>query len=96
MSQPPILEKPEIAAAPASENPKSWQRILHSKGAMLAMLFCVTGALGIPFLWKSQAFGVAEKVFWSIAVSIYTSLLLWGTAAILTWSYRNISNALVW
>lgn len=97
MNQPPVVgDEKNVAVVPAENKKKSWQRVLNSRGAMLAMLFCVTGALGVPFLWKSQTFSAAEKVIWSIIVTIYTGLLLWGTAAIVMWSYRTISSALGW
>lgn len=102
MAQPPLLndevESAVVSGSGETATGKSgtWQRVVNSRGAMLAMLFCVTGVLGVPFLWKSQAFSAAEKVVWSVVVTVYTCLLLWGTAAILMWSYRTISSALGW
>lgn len=63
---------------------------------MFLMLFCVTGFLGIPFLWKSQVFSQIEKIAWSLVVTIYTLALMGLTGAIVWWTYRNICEAFGW
>ncbi len=68
----------------------STDRLLQSKFAVLAMLFLVTGALGIPLLWSNKRFSPTERKVWAIVVSIYTITLLLGTTAICYWSYRKI------
>ncbi len=61
---------------------------------VLAILFGVTGALGMPLLWMSTKFSLAERIFWSIAVITYTTALVGVTAAIVMWSYRMIKDSL--
>ncbi len=61
-----------------------------SRWMVLAILFGVTGALGIPLLWVSKRFSLVERIFWSIVVTIYTLALVGVTAAIVMWSYQMI------
>ena len=68
--------------------------LLEHRGIMLLMLFGVTAALGIPFLWKSRAFSRNEKILWSVLVSLYTILIFWIFFKIMWWSYSNIADAL--
>jgi len=60
---------------------------------VLAILFGVTGALGIPLLWMNKRFSTLERVFWSIVLTIYTSLLIGGTLWVLWWAYRVLTEA---
>jgi hypothetical protein len=46
--------------------------------ATLAVLFFVTGAFGIPLLWRHPNFSSWQRVFWSVAVLIYTVALFAG------------------
>lgn len=64
--------------------------LIQSKLAVLAVLFCVAGVLGIPLLWINKKFTKAERIVWSIVVTIYTAILVWIVIAILMWSYRQI------
>ncbi len=50
--------------------------ILDSRLAICALLFLVTGALGLPVLWMSRAFRPATKIWLSLIVIAYTALLL--------------------
>jgi hypothetical protein len=79
----------EVAACPhcqaavgettAVSEPKrdSLYKYLDKKWIMLAMLFCVTAGLGLPFLWKSRAFGTVGKTVLTVIMVFYTSLILW-------------------
>lgn len=64
--------------------------LIQSKWAVLVVLFCVTGILGIPLLWINKKFSTVERVVWSVVVTIYTAILIWIVFAILMWSYRQI------
>lgn len=64
--------------------------IMQSKGAVLAVLFLVTGALGIPLLWVNPNFSAIEKVVWSIIVGLYTAVFVAIVGAIVMWCYRII------
>lgn len=50
--------------------------------------------LGFPFLWRSRQFSVAEKLFWTIAVSIETVLIFWGFWVVMKWSIERIQDSL--
>ncbi len=93
MNEPPIVKitSPPIVAG-SSKSKMSF--ILDNRLAMFGMLFCVTGFLGIPFLWMSQRFSHMEKVVWSVVVTVYTLILLGLTAAVCWWSYSQISHSL--
>lgn len=92
-------DQPATPATPSvppekSAPPNKLVQLMNNRGAMFLMLFCVTGFLGIPFLCKSSAFTTAEKIIWSIVVTIYTCILLWITGAIVLWSYNSIRESL--
>ena len=69
--------------------------VAESRGMVLAILFGVTGALGIPLLWMGNRFSLVEKIFWSVVVIIYTTALVGVTAAIVMWAYRVISSVYI-
>ncbi|ELP34004.1 hypothetical protein [Rhodopirellula baltica] len=46
--------------------------------ATLTVLFFVTGAFGIPLLWRNPNFSAWQRVLWSIVVLIYTIALFAG------------------
>ena len=90
LSAPPIsydstpgVDLPEPAASSASE-------MVQSRAAVLAILFLVTGALGIPLLWMNQSFSNLERIVWAIIVTIYTVALIAIAWMIVMWSYRQI------
>ena len=67
------------------------QQILRSRVFIFAMLFGVTGFLGLPFLWMSPSFSRLEKVVWSIVNTLYTCALIWITVMICVWAYHQIA-----
>ena len=79
----PSVDLPEPSAGSASE-------MVQSRAAVLAMLFLVTGALGIPLLWMNQRFSNLERIVWSIIVTIYTIALIVIAWMIVMWSYHQI------
>ncbi len=103
----PDLQSPieaELVAPPMADSSRHDARsaakaavssVTESRAMVLAILFGVTGALGIPLLWVNKRFSVAERIFWSIAVLIYTTALVGITAAIVMWSYRMIMERLI-
>lgn len=50
----------------------------NSPMATLAVLFFVTGAFGIPLLWRNPHFSSWHRVIWSVVVLIYTIALFAG------------------
>jgi hypothetical protein len=83
---PPVLDskKPPQTSALAT--------ILSSRPAIFTLLFCVTGFLGLPLLWKSPVFTKQEKTMWSIIVTIYTMILICGTGMVVYWAYTQIRS----
>ena len=65
-------------------------QVLDSRLLIFAMLFGVTGFLGLPVLWFSPRFSRREKYFWSVVNILYTSALIVLCAAICWWSYHRI------
>jgi hypothetical protein len=72
----------------------AWRRALDNPWLMLVMLFFVTAALGLPFLWMSRGFSTVAKVIVTILVLAWTALILWGFWLVMVWSYTRIANAL--
>lgn len=99
LAAPPVTGAP--AAGPSSKRTAQQLKsgvttVAESRGMVLAILFGVTGALGIPLLWMSNRFSFAERIFWSIVVIMYTTALVGVTAAIVMWAYRAIMASLNW
>jgi hypothetical protein len=78
----------------ASRVPTEWDRLLSSRKIILLVLFCVTGALGLPLLWISPVFSHREKVIWSIGNILYTLALIALCIGICIWSYWRIVNSI--
>lgn len=76
---------------PASES--SVQQIADSPLVLLAILFFATGALGLPLLWRSGAFGRFAKITLSIILTVYTITLLILTAWVIAWGWRLFQTA---
>lgn len=70
-----------------------WEQLLGSKAMVLALLFGVTGFLGLPVLWMSHVFTTAEKIAWSIANTIYTLILIGIVVWICYWCYSQFQAA---
>ena len=64
--------------------------LLQNRLAVLALLFLVTGCLGIPLLWVNKRFTTGQRVLWSIVVTLYTVALVAIVAAVWVWSYRRL------
>lgn len=64
--------------------------ITSNRPLVFAILFGVTGALGLPLLWFSPAFTRQEKWLWSIVNSLYTA----GLVAIAIASLKVIFDAM--
>jgi hypothetical protein len=44
---------------------------------ILVLLFGVMGSLGIPILWMSRSISLQGKVILTVAVIVYSLLLVW-------------------
>lgn len=69
-------------AAEASMDP-TWSQ---HRGLILATLFSVTGALGLPLLWRSGRFGRVERWFWAFTVTAYTIALIVGAVYLIRYT----------
>jgi hypothetical protein len=52
------------------------------------MLFLIIGPLGLPFLYKSPAFGKTAKILLTVTVIIYAILVVVLFIAALIWMWR--------
>ena len=84
------LAPTEVTSRGNHSKRSSTDRMIQSRGAVLAVLFLVMGALGIPLLWMNKAFSNAERWFWAVVVTIYTALLIYIAWRICMWSYHQI------
>ncbi len=78
--------------SPEGSEATPFSDLFQSRGAVIAILFLATGALGIPLLWTNRKFSNGERIFWTIAVTIYTILLLVAFCWVMLWSYRRIQG----
>jgi hypothetical protein len=76
---------------PDTEQKNPW---ILSKTGVLVMLFVVLGPLGLPFLYKSPAFGKNAKIFWTIAVLIYAAAVVVLFIVALVWMWRFFASHL--
>lgn len=84
------LGNPSASPGPESDRERKTTRFL-----ILAMLFFVTGFLGLPVLWLSKSFSLTEKLVWSVLNTIYTCALIAGTVAICVWALRPFFTAIL-
>ena len=96
MAAPPVAYEAELRGGPengeevVASSGDSASDMVQSRAAVLAILFLVTGALGIPLLWMNQKFSTLERVMWSVIVTLYTIALIAVAWMIVMWSYRQI------
>ena len=95
-SSPPVQSElaasensPSSAVTSASDR-GSFAKLIQNRTAVLAVLFLVTGALGIPLLWISKRFSTTERILWSLTVLLYTIVLIGATTWILWWAYQRL------
>lgn len=73
---------------------KDWRVLIDNPWLLIAMLFLVTAALGLPFLWMSRGFSTWAKIVLTLAVLAYTALIFWLFFLIMAWSWSQIEPAL--
>ncbi|MEM1225335.1 MAG: hypothetical protein AAGJ40_06545 [Planctomycetota bacterium] len=61
----------------------------QSRSMVLATLLLVTGALGLPLLWRSDQFGRRERWAWALIVTLYTAILIAGMIYLVRYSVRQ-------
>jgi hypothetical protein len=80
------LERPAASKKPLAglaENP--W--------VVLATIFFVTAAFGIPLIWMCKAWSDNTKVVLTVITILYTILILWLFYLVMAWCYGNIMQA---
>ena len=87
------IEEPAVATSP---RPMGWRDAIDNPWLMLAMLFFVSAALGLPFLWISRGFSTLWKVVLTVVVLAWTVLILWLFWLVMVWSYTRVADALGW
>lgn len=79
--------------APDQSSPAHGLRAaIDTPWAVLALLFLVTGCLGLPVLWISRSFSTRMKIVWSLVATLYTGALVGCTSAVLWWAWLQISQ----
>ena len=71
-----------------------WREMVDNPWLVLATLFFVTAALGLPVLWMSRGFSRASKIVLTVVLLLYTALLLYGFWIVMVWCYLRIVNSL--
>ena len=86
----------EIEEAVAQTRPPATgglRELVDNRWLVLGLLFFVTAALGLPVLWASRGFSFAGKVVVTLAVLVWTALVLWVFGLIMIWCYGQILQA---
>jgi hypothetical protein len=91
IEEPNPYSSPSTASEPRAQG---WRDAVDNPWLMLAMLFFVTAALGLPFLWISRGFSTFWKIVLTVLVTAWTVLILWVFWLIMVWCYTRITDAL--
>lgn len=94
MSDQPVNAIVIESSATAAPRAQTWRDIVDNPWLLIAMLFLVTAALGLPLLWISRGFSTLSKVVLTIAVLAWTALVLWLFWLVMLWCYGRIAEAL--
>jgi len=70
------------------------REMIDNPWLVLATLFFVTAALGLPVLWMSRGFSRGSKTILTVVVLIYTVLLLYVFWLVMWWCYTRIVDSL--
>jgi hypothetical protein len=95
LAAPPVVATTPLRPAVSAGQDKtiggfSVERLVQNKLAVLAVLFGVTGFLGLPLLWMNTRFSTFERWLWAVLNVVYTTALIYGAFRICLWSYRQI------
>jgi len=98
-NEPPVF-KPNTSDEPMARAPQPRGQnsgrfqdsaLVQNKLAVLAVMFLVTGFLGLPLLWLCKKFSNAERWTWAVINTIYTCALIWVVVQVCLWSWGRIS-----
>jgi hypothetical protein len=100
MLEAPLTEEPcDAVVVEATSAPRlapaalAWREVVDNPWLVLATLFFVTAALGLPLLWISRGFSRGWKIILTFAVLAWTALVLWIFVLVMAWSYGQIAEA---
>jgi len=79
----------DSTATPPKKQPH-WRDVVDTPWLMLVMLFFVTAALGLPFLWMSRGFSTRWKIVLTFAVLAWTALVFWAFFLIMAWCWSRL------
>jgi len=82
--------RPLDATVEEPKAPPSWRELIDNPWIMILVLFFVTAALGLPFLWISRAFSTFSKIVLTIAVLLWTALVFWVFYLIMAWCWSRL------
>src|SRR5688572_631343 len=82
--------QPLDAVIEPAKAPPSWRELIDNPWIMILVLFLVTAALGLPFLWMSRGFSTFSKSVLTIAVLLWTALVFWVFYLIMAWCWLQL------
>lgn len=85
---------PVPPSPPPPPTEAAWRKLADNPYAVIALIFCVTGCLGIPVILICRSFSPQKKVLWVIISIIYTAFLFFLVGLICVWAYGNITKAM--
>jgi len=90
----PPASPPDPRSQPLAAPPAPRREALDNPWIILGLLFGVTLFLGLPLLWISRGFSTLGKVVVTIAVLLWSALILWVFWLIMLWCYVRLRDAL--
>ena len=94
LTMPTPSDKTDSQPLETNEAAQSWRELVDRPVMMILVLFVVTAALGLPFLWISRGFSLTGKIVLTILVLIWTALVLWGFYLVMAWCLPRIWEAI--
>lgn len=82
---------PTTKPKPTGEEERS---LIDKPWFVLATVFALTGALGIPMICICRGFTFRQKIWWSIVAVLYTAAMIAVLIAVLLWSYRRFVDVM--
>jgi len=89
-------QQPQVDSQPseARTTRQTWRELIDRPLVLLALLFFVTAAPGLPLLWMSRGFSVPSKIVLTILVLAWTALVLWAFYLVMAWCLPRIWESL--
>ena len=88
------LNEPLTVEIVEPKPPHAVREIANNIWALYALLFLVTGVLGLPLIFLNTKLSRLHKGLLATAVTLYTASLFFGLYAVLIWCWGRISSAL--